>query len=642
MGTDDKVSAIIGQFNSELEDAKTYRTSYENMWLDNYRAFYNVYKPEISSKFGDNASQLYIGITRQKCIGAWQRICDILFSRNELPWVIKPTPKPDISNKRAIKKLIEEMPPALKTTVMQNPQMFFSKLNDKLLKKVKERMAESAAKKMTTEIADVWLEDKAAIKFKHAILEAVITGSGIIKVGTTEKDSVKWRIGEEGKYTYDPTKDYLPTVKYVSIFDVWFDPSARLIIDDGLIGSCDYTFERHILSKAELLDLINLPYFDENAIRQLIKDGPNHTELAYESSRRNILDQTTSSNNTKYDLWERWGVVDVSVLRDSGIEPGEQFEDTDIVHANVWFSGSTVIRFVINPNKPAQLPYQLVPYEISPGELYGFGIPYKMADSQDLLNATTRLFIDNKVDAAGPVFFVNEDRWTLDESPATAISPWATIPLSVNPNERVEDVVVTKMIPDVSNSLIPLLEFAKNMADEESGVPAFAHGAQNPDLIRATGGTASGMSMILNVYDLGIKTVVRNIDDFLITPTITKLYNWFMQYSDDEDIKGDMKIIANGTVGLMAKEVKSQRLTQLLAQTANPIDLQSFNRGQLWLDTLEAIDLDPERYRLNGQQQQQMAAPPQPVPNERNAGSLKGVRPGPQVGVKTPVPVGGQ
>ncbi len=638
--SESKVSAIIGQFNGELEDAKTYRTSYENMWLDNYRAFYNVYKSSVKNNFADNASQLYVGVTRQKCIGAWQRACDILFGKKELPWTIKATPKPNITNKRAIQKLIQEMPPQIKATVKQQPQLFYSKINDKLLKKVKIRIAEKACKAMSTEIADLWIEDHASIKFKHAILEATITGSGIIKVGTTEKSTVRWQTDADNKFNYNPSKDYLPTVKYVSIFDVWFDPSAKLVIDDGLIGSCDFTYERHTLSKAELLELIKLPYFNEEAIRNLIRNGPNHIELSYESDRRSILDQTTTSANTKYDLWERWGILDVSTLRESGIEPGEQYDDTDIVHANTWFSGNDVIRFVINPNKPAQLPYQLVPYEISPGELYGFGIPYKMADSQDLLNATTRLFIDNKVDAAGPVFFVNEDRWTLDESPSTAISPWSTIPLSVNPNEKISDIIDMKVIPDVSNSLIPLLEYAKNMADEESGVPAFAHGAQNPDLIRATGGTASGMSMVLNIYDLGIKTVVRNIDDFLIGPTITKLYNWFMQYSDDDEIKGDMKVIANGTIGLMAKEVKSQRLTQLLAQTANPVDIQSFNRGQLWLDTLEAIDLDPERYRLSGQQQQQMAPPAQPVQNAGGPGPSRPAPAGPQVGTRPPVSVG--
>ena len=96
----------------------------------------------------------------------------------------------------------------------------------------------------------------------------------------------------------------------------------------------------------------------------------------------------------------------------------------------------------------------------------------------------------------------------------------------------------------------------------------------------------------------------------------------------------------NGTIGLMAKEVKSQRLTQLLIQTSNPVDIQSFNRGQLWLDTLEAIDLDPERYRLSGQQQQQMAPPAQPVQNAGGPGPSRPAPAGPQVGTRPPVSVG--
>jgi len=76
----DKVSAIIGQFNGELAAAKQYRQPYEDMWLESYRAFYNTYDPKIAANFDGNKSELYMGITRQKCIGAWQRMSDILFA----------------------------------------------------------------------------------------------------------------------------------------------------------------------------------------------------------------------------------------------------------------------------------------------------------------------------------------------------------------------------------------------------------------------------------------------------------------------------------------------------------------------------------------------------------------------------------
>jgi len=636
-----KASNLISIFNAELETAKEYRQPYEDMWLSAYRAFYNTYEPDILSQIPEEASRLYMGVTRQKCIGAWQRICDILFSQTEKPYTVEPSPVPNISNSRAIKALVMDMPPEMQQMVRQQPQILFANLDEKTLKKIKRKVAEKAAKKMKRQIDDVWLEDNIAIKFKHAILEAVICGSCVLKVGTTERDVAKWTNDVKGQYSYNPQKSYSPTVKYVSIFDVWFDPETKLIIDNGFVGSCDYTFERHVMSQSELLELTNMPYFDTDAIYRVIKEGCNHTELPYESDKRSILNQNVVSGSNRWDVWERWGNIKVSDLRDAGFEPGEVYKDEDLVHGNIWFCNNEVIKFVVNPNKPPQVPYQVMPYEITPGELYGFGIPFKMQDSQQLLNSSMRLFIDNKVDAAGPVFFINEDRWTLDESPSTVIRPWGSVPLAVAPGETVDDVVSMRVIPDVSNPMIPLFELAKNMADEESGVPAFAHGAQNPDLIRATGGTASGMSMVLNIYDLGIKTVVKNIDDFLVQPIITKIYNWFMQYSDDESIKGDMQVIARGTIGLMAKEVKSQRLTQLLGQTANPIDLQMFDRQQLWLDTLESIDLDPKRYTHG--QRQPMAGPPQPVQGQPGVQAPPGPpKPGPGVGVKTPMPVGGQ
>ena len=160
------------------------------------------------------------------------------------------------------------------------------------------------------------------------------------------------------------------------------------------------------------------------------------------------------------------------------------------------------------------------------------------------------------------------------------------------------------------------MELAKHQCDEESQVPAFSHAAQSKQLTAATGGTSSGMAMILSMADLAHKMAVQNIDDFFTVPCITMYYNWFMQFGDNEEAKGDMQVQALGTIGVMKKELMAQRLTQLITQTSNPVDAQLMNRQQLWLDTLDAFDLDPKKYMTQGMPGAPAGAPPPPAPGQ--------------------------
>ncbi len=606
---------LIGVFTSELEEAKIRRKPFEDDWLKDYRAFFSVYDPDVT--FADNASRLYVGITRQKVMAAWQRICDIMFNRAELPWTIEPSPEPQIPMRRILSSVFDALPSEAQQMVQQvGPEVILQKLTPEAVEGITLELAHKASMKMSEKIADAWEEDRSSIKIRHALLEMVIAGSCIIKSGTAERKVSRWGT-ENGQFDYAPKTKFTPTVKYVSLFDVWFDPYAKLVVDNGTIESCEYVYERHVFTRSQLHDLIGQPCFDDEAILRLLKEGENSEELYSDRQLKDMRGSTQSAGKTRWDVWERSGYVSSEQLRAAGVDIDT--EEQGVFSANIWYSGTEIIKAVKNPNKPGKLPYYLCPYEISPGQLYGVGIPYKMRHSQSLLNSCIRLFIDNKANASGPVFFYDEDAWNSENGlPEDQIQPWAFIPFNTSAGKSLRDILQVEVIPDISNQLIPLIELAKHTADDESNVPSFAHSAQNPELTKATGGTLGGMSILMNAYDLGNKTVVRNVDEFIITPIITSFYDWHMQYDDDEEAKGDMAIIARGVIGLMKKEVQSQRMMQLLATTANPVDLQLFgsDRREMWLDALESMDVDTRKYRLRGGQQPPMAGPSQPQPGQ--------------------------
>ena len=630
---------LVSFFEGERAEADDFRKPFEDMWIDGYRAFFSEYDP--SQVFREGGSNVYYGLTRQKCLTAYHRETDILFNRPDLPWQIEPTPEPEVPVKRVVDFLFSHMPEQIQQEIMmQGLDRMVDLLPKETFQMAEKALAHQACKKMSKVIEDQWREDKTSLKIKQGILEKVITGTCILKFGTTGRENMKWECGKDS-FAFAKKTTYTPTTKHVSIFDVWFDPHAKLQVDNGTIDSCDYVYERHKLTHAQMRDLADKPAFIKEAIFEILRDGPEQKETTSDSDMRTIWGGAFEPKQTGYDVYERTGYLTNKQLRDlGGIEV--EGEDYDYVNMNIWYCAGRIIKAIKVPFKGSKLPYFVVPQEIAPGQLYGLGVPYKMRHSQTLLNSSIRLYIDTKANASGPITFVDEDAWESSDAPEDALRPWGMPRIKVPVGKRLGDVVMFKEIPDVSEFLRPLIELSKHQADEESGIPAFSHAAQNSELTKATGGTASGMSMILGAADLAHKAAVRNIDDFLTTPLLESYYHWNMQFNPDEEIKGDMEVVALGTIGVMRQEVQAQRLVQLITQTANPVDAQLFPRDELWYDVADAFGLDVQRYRQIATQRKEQAAKAQQMMEAMGGGQMGPGGPQGPSGPPQGLPGGGQ
>jgi hypothetical protein len=141
-----------------------------------------------------------------------------------------------------------------------------------------------------------------------------------------------------------------------------------------------------------------------------------------------------------------------------------------------------------------------------------------------------------------------------------------------------------------------MAEMFTRFSDEETSIPSYTYG----DSKTLATNTSSGMSMQLSSAQIPIKSVIKNLEDGVINPLITSLFDWLMQWSDDNSIKGDMQIRVLGTSELVAKEVKAQSLLQFANVTANPIDMKMVDRRYLLEQIAKSMELDvakavPER-----------------------------------------------
>ena len=171
-----------------------------------------------------------------------------------------------------------------------------------------------------------------------------------------------------------------------------------------------------------------------------------------------------------------------------------------------------------------------------------------------------------------------------------------------------------------------LFDKARVLADESTGFPSFAHGQTG---VSGVGRTASGISMLMNAAAGGIKTVIKNVDDYLLSPLGKAMFSFNMQFDFDPEIKGDLEVKARGTESLMANEVRSQRLMQFMQVASNPTLAPFAKFPYIVREIAKSMDLDPEKVTNSfeeaalQQKLMQQNAPPAPA---QPAGGPPGVQ----------------
>ena len=289
----------------------------------------------------------------------------------------------------------------------------------------------------------------------------------------------------------------------------------------------------------------------------------------------------------RYEVLEYWGTLDTHLAQEIGLEMPDNSSPLDQVQINAWICNGKLLRAVLNPFTPERIPYHVLPYEINPYQLFGIGVPENMEDAQLLMNGHVRMAIDNLALAGNLVFDVDE----------ASLVPGQNMDIFPGKIFRRQSGVTGTAInglkfPNTAPENLQMYMQARQLADEETGIPSVMHGQTG---VSGTGRTSSGLSMVLSGANLSIKTVMKNIDDFLLKPLGEAFFQWNMQFDEDNpDIVGDLEIKPNGVSSVMQKEVRSQRLTTLLQTVSNPMLAPFIKIPNLMRELAIAQDIDPD------------------------------------------------
>lgn len=596
---------------TRYDEARRERRPQEQIWLDSTRAWTREYSPEEKVRIAaaearnPGASRIFINITKTKVQSSYSQIIDILFSSKNFPITIEPTPIPEgvaesiylepesLSGKgnpdvMGYKGDGKEIPPGTtqKTLLagyadkigkfLKGQRVVEGSSPDKT-KVIEMHPAEECAWQMNKLIQDQLCEDDAEYALRRSIFECVLLGSGVFKGPTgTDKTYHHWEQDPGSKQvTYTPESKFVPKFTTVRAWDFYPDPHANSRLE------WDYTVERHLFNRTQLRDLKNNPTFDSDAIERVLKMNPSYASEYWENQ---IKETNLELNRKRYEVLEYWGYLDEALAQAIGLT----FDINQSNMVNIWITNGEVIRAIVNPFSPQRFPYYVVPYEEHPYQIWGVGVAENMKDTQALMNGHMRLAIDNLRFAGNQILEVNENQ----------LAPGQDLTLYPGKVFRKQGGAPGQSIygitfPDVSQNHMKMFDKARELSDETTGIPSFQTGSgQVSSAIRS----AASMSMVMGAAALNIKTVVRNIDYYLLQPLGEQLYQWNMQFNqDDVQIRGDMEVKAGGTAALMQKEVQSQRLLSLVQVSSNPVMAPYLNAEYVYKEIAKSMDLDPDK-----------------------------------------------
>lgn len=592
--------------------AKDKRVSDENRWTRAWTNFRGIYGDDV--KFTETEkSRVFIKVTKTKVQAAYGQIIEVLFGNNDFPITVEPTKLPE-GVSESVHFDPQSPPPAASpqeaqanaNTPPQNPfgvrgeglppgatiHSLQKKLGPlgKKLEPLGDKVVEGpgvtpsaitfhpamvAAKRMEKQIHDQLDESGASKQLRSTAFEMALFGTGILKGPfAIDKEYPNWTPQGE----YEPIMKVVPSTSHVSIWNFYPDP------DSANMDEAEWVVERHKMSRTQLRQLRVRPFFSKDAIEAAIDGGFNYQREMWENI---VEDNASSTDIERWEVLEYWGYVDVDLLTEFGLKLPKKIRRLGQVNANIWVCNGEILRCVLNPFKPSRIPYYAVPYELNPYGFFGVGVAENMDDTQTLMNGFMRMAVDNAVLSGNLIIEVDENNLSpgqnLDIYPGKVFRRAGGAP---------GQAIFGTKFPNVSNENMMLFDKARVLADESTGFPSFAHGQTG---VQGVGRTASGISMLMNAANGSIRTVVKNVDDYLLGPLGKAFFSFNMQFNFNPEIRGDLEVRARGTESLMANEVRSQRLMQFLGVVLNPMLAPFVKMDAIVRDIAISLDLDPDK-----------------------------------------------
>ena len=570
-----RVSALGVRLYSLAQEQVQQRQQTEERWYRDVRQFNGQYDPGM---FGDDESQfgsrVFVPLTRRLCGLVEARLFDMLFPSDERSFVIKPTPVPDLDEAMA---LAEKLPPDAMVQMPEGP------VPAGAVKQSIAALMEEAKRRcdgMQREIDDQLAECKYPKHARDVIHDAVVYGTGVVKGPVPMFRTTKRWTQQDGAHVLSMERKPLPEAARVDLWNFFPDMSATHIRE------AEFVFERHYLTKQQASALQDMPDVDTDALRELLGAPPSVPTNNYRERLR-AINGASGAKDSRYEVWEYHGPIDAADLSACGCEVDD--DPLKTYTGIVWFAdGGLVLKAALNPLDTNEHPYSVYTWQMDESSIFGFGLPYEVRDTQESANSAFRAMLDNMGLCVKPQVVVDDSAIEpIDQS--WGLSPgkfWRLKRQGGDARAAMQFVEINARFPELQ----AIFGMSKQLIDEVGTLPAFLQGQEAPARMQS----ATQSSIEWTAANLWVRRAVRNWDDDIVSPMITRFFDWNMQYSEKEEIKGDSRVQALGIAALVELEGQVQRL-QAFMQTSSNMGIPPSSQMAIMREFARSFKLDPDK-----------------------------------------------
>jgi len=507
-GNNKQVDNLVSWIVRHCEDWETYRNNnYKAKWEEYYRLWRGVHKEQDRS-YKSERSKLISPALSQAIEVTVSELEEALFSKKK--WLdIDRTTYDD-----------QQVAQAMDTYL------------DKLLK-------EYDLNKIPASIAEI-------------MLNGAIYGTGIGKVVIEMRTTRIPQMAEDGSLTSIAQK--YPCVKLVPIDPKEFviDPLARSI--EEALGCAHITYQHK-----------------SNIEKKQNKGVYANVELGAFSDDMDVSAMGEMSQSKKDDhvkITEYHGKVPRAMLdpigmmmeEDLQLPADDDMDESGMVEAIVTIANDSVIlRAVKNPffmQDRSIIAYQ---HDRVPNRFWGRGVAEKGYNPQKALDAELRGRIDAMAFSVRPMIGINASLVPRELNNRFEVYAGRTIFTNGNPSDAIQPLQFQPPSAATFNQSGDLERMV------EMGTGAFQ--ANAPGNINPGNQTAGGMGIIVSASIKRNKRTLLNIETNLLDEFVKKSAYRYMQADPEAYPVVDLRFVVNSSLGIMAREVETQQIVQLLNTT---------------------------------------------------------------------------
>lgn len=554
-----RFNGAVAWQSSEQVNGKSLRTVLQECW-EQQNGVLSCEDAKAAEAIGVNA---IVNITALKTGIANSYLSESLTSGDsQLPWLVQPTPRPDLSP-LAKDEVLQELKARFFTGGYPDPQAMVQHVKElKMLKhRLEQEKAEKSAKEMMLLIEDQCAEGGYSramtdfLQYFPVYPFAVFAGPYV-----TRAPRLVW-----GKNKPRFATEVFPTFRSISPFDFCYSPDSP----DTQRGTCVFT--RTLWTRRELMDAAKLPsYFTDNVI-EVLKDADGNPDFNLD-----WLSRAPDSPKRDISLWAS-NVSPIEVLTHYGVMSGRELskykvtglDDSEFYNCEISMAGYRVIQVKVmsDPKLQTRPIYTASFYRTGGDRIAGDGIAQRLRDVERAYHSALRYLMRNAANASAPLCEADYRRlskYMSDEDLGNVI-PGSMYLADSDASSNGKPAMSFFNIPSNMPAYTQLLEMFMQLADRVTNIPAALHGeAVGSGAMR----TFRGMSMLQGNATKALHAAVTNISNGIFEPLGTTLYNLNMVYSEDVSVKGDSQIVPKGAEGILAKEMERQNAQEIISMIA--------------------------------------------------------------------------